>query len=134
MRSTKLSPAGFVWSKKPSLTMSAEWPCAALASLALAFSAGRPAWARTWLCRQRIAALTSGRLVALGVMSVFAQVSAARALGLGLVALAVLTRLSPRAIVATGSLCLGLAASAAGVASSRPAVIAAAGMSRVKIF
>src|SRR3954447_11247433 len=130
MRSTKVSPAGFVWSKKPSLTMSTEWPWAALASLALAFSAGRPAWARTWLCRQRIAALTSGRFVALGVMSVFAQVSAARAFGL--VALTVLTRLSPRAIVATGSLCLGLAASAAGVARSRPAVIAAAGISRVK--
>src|SRR3954453_1857462 len=118
MRSTKLSPAGFVWSKKPSLTMSAEWPCAALASLALAFSVGRPAWARIWLCRQRIAALTSGRLVVVGARSVFAHVTAARALVL--VDLTVLARLSPRAIFATGSLCLGLAASAAGVASSSP--------------
>src|SRR3954471_23081846 len=122
MRSTNVSPAGLVWSKKPSLTMSDEWPCAALASLALALSAGRPAWARIWLCRHRIAALMSGRLVAVGARSVFAQVTAARALVLvlvlALVALTVvLTRLSPRAIVATGSFFLGLAASAAGEAS-----------------
>src|SRR4051795_857513 len=106
MRSTNVSPAGLVWSKKPSLTMSDEWPCAALASFALALSAGRPAWARIWLCRHRIAALISGRLVAVGARSVFAQVTAARALVFVLVLVAltvVLTRLSPRAIVATGS-------------------------------
>src|SRR3954471_516523 len=132
MRSTNVSPARFVWSKKPSLTMSDEWPCAAFASLVLAFSAGRPAWARIWLCRQRIAALISDRLSPVGARFVFAHVTAARAFVLP--ALTVFTRLSPRAIVATGSFFLGFAASAAGVASSRPAEIAAAGRRRVKIF
>src|SRR4051812_7454144 len=112
--------------------MSAEWPCAALASFALTLSAGRPAWERIWLCRQRIAALISGRLSAAGSRFVFAQVTAALAFGLVARALTVLARLSPRAIVATGSFDLRLAASAAGAASSRPALIAAAGTIRVR--
>src|SRR3954447_10696857 len=106
MRSTKVSPAGLVWSKKPSLTMSVEWPSADFCSLTLAFRAGRPAEARTWLCRQRTAAAMTGRLSAVGATSVLAHViGAALVLALTLVLDAralrsVAGRLSPSAMVA----------------------------------
>src|SRR4051812_7160664 len=139
MRSEYVLPAGLVWSKKPSLTMSAEWPSAALASFVLALRAGRPACARTWLCRQRIAAPISGRLSAAGTRSVLVQATVAVALtvlGLALVVRALTLaagRLSPRAIVATGSLgFFFVAAPAAGPGTSRPTVIAAAGTIRVR--
>src|SRR3954451_22154366 len=139
MRSTNVSPAGFVWSKKPSLTMSTEWPSADFCSLTLAFRVGRPAWARIWLCRQRIAAATTGRLSAVGATSVLAQGAAATLvlafLALLAWALSLAGRLSPRAIVAIGSFFLALwAASATGVATRRPAPITATGRRRLKIL
>src|SRR4051794_25673532 len=121
IRSTNESPSGLVWSKKPCVTMSLEWPVAALRSLALSLSSGRPFWTRIWLCRQRIAARTSSTLSGVGIRSVFWHViGACEVFAFGLaeaLAFAVFVRLSPRAILAITGLSFFLAfASAAGAA------------------
>src|SRR5262245_27392003 len=125
--------------------MSLDWPSAALRSFAFSLSAGRPSWARTWLCRQRIAARTRSRFWADGTMSVFWQATTWLILAfLDLAvclaaALAFAGRLSPRAMVAMTLLSLERllclpAASAVGEAIRRLAATAAAGRMRVRLL
>src|SRR3954451_15555251 len=101
--------------------MSLDWPSAALRSLALSLSNGRPAWERIWLCRQRIAARTSSRFCGVGITSVFWHGTAA-AVALTLTGFF----LAPRATWALIFVSLLWAAPAVGAAISRPAAIAAA--------
>src|SRR6478609_7268717 len=99
--------------------MSLDWPSAALRSLALSLRAGRPAVARIWLCRHRIAARTSSTFCAVGIRSVLVHGTAA--------ALALTVFLEPSATVAlTVVSFLWLLAWAAGAATKRPVVTTAA--------
>src|SRR3954447_4473706 len=108
--------------------MSLDWPTADFCSLALLFSAGRPAWTRIWLCRQRIAARTSSTFCAVGITSVLVHTGtwatvalpaflAAAALALALTA----GFLAPSATVALTLVSFLWVLASAGEATRRPA-------------